>query len=369
MMRYAQKNTFRYGIVGILATAVIVLIVMNASSLTNAFTSREYHAMVADAAGLRVGDPVVLMGTKVGSVSGIDLDGADVRVSFKITDSSAHLGAASRARIATATVLGSRNLTVESLGSGTLAEGATIGLNRTSVPYDLTEVLGDVTTSTGALDTAQLNSSLRAVNDVLRQTPEELGGAVEGLGRLSATIASRDDQLRGLLEHAQQVTSVLAERSDKLNVLLLGSDQILGELDSRRSTVDSLFANVAALSESLRNLVRDNQSQLGPTLARVNSVLEILRKNRDNISESIIALGPYATELGEAIASGPFFNSYIANLLPGQLLEPFLRDIVNNNPLPQRKSASPTNPAPATATSSAPTNSPSHAPTTATTPR
>ena len=44
------------------------------------------------------------------------------------------------------------------------------------------------------------------------------------------------------------------------------------------------------------------------------------------MAEAIQRLGPYATELGEAVASGPFFNSYIQNLLPMEVVEPALND-------------------------------------------
>ena len=33
---------------------------------------------------------------------------------------------------------------------------------------------------------------------------------------------------------------------------------------------------------------------------------------------------PYAMSLGESVASGPFFKAYVANLLPGQFLQPFI---------------------------------------------
>src|SRR6202040_3815308 len=32
----------------------------------------------------------------------------------------------------------------------------------------------------------------------------------------------------------------------------------------------------------------------------------------------------YAMSLGESVSSGPFFKAYVANLLPGQFLQPFV---------------------------------------------
>ena len=35
-------------------------------------------------------------------------------------------------------------------------------------------------------------------------------------------------------------------------------------------------------------------------------------------------LNAYAMSLGESVSSGPFFKAYIANLLPGQFVQPFI---------------------------------------------
>ena len=127
-----------------------------------------------------------------------------------------------------------------------------------------------------------------------------------------------------MLRHAEEVTAVLAERSTAIDSLIVDADRILAELDRRRSSLDTLFANVQALSVEIGHLIADNESQLAPALQKVDSVLDILTRNRDDIALAIQRLGPYATELGEAVASGPFFNSYIQNLLPAQIIEPAL---------------------------------------------
>ena len=42
------------------------------------------------------------------------------------------------------------------------------------------------------------------------------------------------------------------------------------------------------------------------------------------MQDSIKRLNSYAMSLGESVSSGPFFNAYVANLLPGQFLQPFI---------------------------------------------
>jgi phospholipid/cholesterol/gamma-HCH transport system substrate-binding protein len=52
--------------------------------------------------------------------------------------------------------------------------------------------------------------------------------------------------------------------------------------------------------------------------------LTILDDRKHDIQESIKKLNQYAMSLGESVSSGPFFKAYLANLLPGQFLQPFV---------------------------------------------
>jgi phospholipid/cholesterol/gamma-HCH transport system substrate-binding protein len=78
------------------------------------------------------------------------------------------------------------------------------------------------------------------------------------------------------------------------------------------------------VSKQLSGLIADNRTQLRPALDKLNGVLTILDNRKDRIQKSIKMLNAYAMSLGESVSSGPFFNAYIANLLPGQFIEPFI---------------------------------------------
>ncbi|MCF8571249.1 MCE family protein [Gordonia sp. HY002] len=333
MMRYQRRNTFRTGVIGVTVVVLVAATATSVQSLPFFGDGRSFTAEVADAAGLRVGDDVMQYGVTVGRVSSMELDGDHVDVMFDVDDQ-ARLGSRTSMSISTATVLGTRVVTLTSDGTGELPAGSVIPRDRTSVPYDLTSALGDLTHAAQDIDTGQLADSLRAVNDVLDQTPAELEPAVAGLGALSRTVAERDEQLRALLTKADQVSGVLADRSEAVADLIGDVDVILGELVERRRTVETLFANVTTLSQSLQNVIADNKAALGPALDSANQALTVLGRNRQNIGKAIDSLAPYITELGEAVSSGPFFSSYITNLLPAQMIEPALRTAMNDAGIP-----------------------------------
>ncbi len=58
------------------------------------------------------------------------------------------------------------------------------------------------------------------------------------------------------------------------------------------------------------------------------------------MQKSIKLLNAYAMSLGESVSSGPFFKAYIANLLPGQFVQPFIDAAFSDLGLdPQRAAA------------------------------
>ncbi|WP_024795777.1 MCE family protein [Tomitella biformata] len=324
-MRQARElNPIPIGIIGTVVIALLTLAALNLRALPFVDSATGYRALVTETAGLSVGDPVQVAGVTVGSVREVHIEGATVAITFGVDDA-IEMGEQTRADIATATVLGTKLLRVTPAGEGRLDKGATIPLERTSSPYQLTNALGDLTDTAREIDSGQLSDSMRELAGVLRETPEDLSAALDGVTRLSQTVASRDESLRELLEHAENATGALAQRSEQVEALLVDGDAVLVELIRRAAAIESLSTQIGTLSQQLTGLVADNRDQLSPALAHLESVLAMLNANRDDIAGAIERLGPYVTELGEAVASGPYFNSYIQNLLPGQLIEPFVR--------------------------------------------
>ena len=129
--------------------------------------------------------------------------------------------------------------------------------------------------------------------------------------------------LRSLLKSAAAVTGVLAQRSQQLNALILNANDLIGVLNDRREAIVGLLNSVSTLSKDLSGLVADNERQLAPTLTKLNSVTATLEKNRDNIAKALPGLAKYQITQGEAVANGFYYEAFVGNLLPGDLLQPF----------------------------------------------
>lgn len=340
MSHLEERNPVQIGIIGLVIAASVVLAGLQYDRLPFLSGGARYQAYFEDAGGLLTGDYVTVAGVNVGKVEKIGLDGQEVLITFSM-DEGIGLGDSTRADIKTNTILGRKSLEVTPEGADVMPVGSAIPLDRTNSPYSLNDALGDLTNSVSELDTQQLNESLDAMSGALADTPPELRSALDGITRLSQSINSRDQSVRDLLSRAESVTKILADRSGQINSLIVDGNQLLGELDRRRAAISQLITNISYVSQQLTGLVQDNEQQMKPTLDQLNSVVDILQKNKDNIGRALDGLGPYATALGESVGSGPFFMAYVANFSVGQVTQAFTDSLLWPEHVPEDLAAIP----------------------------
>lgn len=315
---FSEMNPVRVGIVGIAGLLAIVLVALNAGTIIEHFTTTSYQADFSDAGGLATGDSVVIGGLTMGTVKSVTLQGTHVLVTFNVKHGGT-LGADTGASISTESVLGTKELEVTPSGSGTLAAGSTIPLSRTTSPYDLDQVLSTLTDKASAINTAQVAQAFSTIATTLQNSPPELKQALSGVQQLSETIASRDNQLTSLLNNASTVTGLLADRSQQISVLITDGNELLNTLYERRDQIQELLVNVTAVTDQVKGLVNDNESQIGPALAQLQSVENLLSKNSENVTQTIAGLQRYTSGLGEIVSDGPWFYAYVANIVPTNL--------------------------------------------------
>src|SRR5699024_4815811 len=195
-----------------------------------------------------------------------------------------------------------------------------------SVPYSLTSALGDMSTTVEALDTDKVTTALDTISETMEDSSPEMRGAMEGITRLSQSLYKRDEELQELLEQAAGATDVLGARSEQINQLMVDGNKLLTELELRRRASRQLVDNIGALARQLSGLVQDNEAQLGPALDKLEKVSDLLIRNKEDIDLGLRRIVPFSTALGEAVASGPWFNAYVSNLSQGHYPHTLLRD-------------------------------------------
>lgn len=311
-----ERDPLRTGIFGVVLVVCVVLVAFGYAGLPFWPQGKTYDAYFTDAGGITPGNAVYVSGFKVGKVQSVGLAGDSAKVTFSV-DRHVTVGDQSLASIRTDTILGERSIAVTPAGSG---RATSIPVTRTTTPYTLAGALEDLGNNANNLNKPQFEQALNVLTDTLRDATPELRGALDGVTSLSRTLNRRDEALQSLLAHAKSVTGVLSQRAEQVNKLVDDGNELFAALDERRAAIGQLIAGIAPLSQQISGFVADNRKEFGPSLSKLNSVLDTLNERRDYITEALKRLPAYATSLGEVVGSGPGFNVNVYSVLPAPMI-------------------------------------------------
>ncbi|EHR48970.1 virulence factor Mce family protein [Saccharomonospora marina XMU15] len=313
MTSFSKRNPIPIAVVGIVLMILGTLAALNSDELPIIGGGTTYRAHFSEAAGLQTDDEVRIAGVKVGKVTDIELDGDRVLVSFKVSD--AWLGDRTAATIKIKTLLGQKYLALDPVGDRPLDPSDTIPRERTTAPYDVLEAFRGLSETVDEIDTDQLSESFDVLSQTFANTPDDVRGALNGLSRLSDTIATRDRQLANLLANTRQVSQTLADRDAELRKLIEDGNLLLEELSAREQAISALLTGSRQLAAELRGLVDDNNEQLEPVMAKLDRLTNMLQRNQESLSEGIKRFAPFIRLFNNVLGSGRWFDNYICGML------------------------------------------------------
>ena len=321
MKTFSERSPILVGAVSVGILIVIVIGALQYKRLPFFSGTHDFTAEFVEASGIRSGATVQVAGLQAGEVTDVSLDGSTVVVTFSVADD-IYLGDRTEAAIKTKSLLGAKYLELIPRGEAPLS--TPIPMDRTTPAYQLPDALGDLAETVNALNTDDLNRAMTTLAQTFQNTAPDVRAAVEGVGRFTQSLNDRDAELRNLLANANEATTVLAGRTDDIVALVRHTNDLLLHMRAQSNALDSLAANVAAISRQVSGLLEGNRTQLKSALDKLNGVLTIVDNRKERVQKAIKLLNAYATSLGESVASGPFFKGYVANLLPGQFVQPFI---------------------------------------------
>jgi phospholipid/cholesterol/gamma-HCH transport system substrate-binding protein len=251
----------------------------------------------------------------------MNIDGDKVVIGYSLRGT--QIGTESRAAIRTDTILGRRDIEIEPRGSKPLRASGILPLGQTTTPYQIYDAFFDVTKAASGWDTQTVKRSLNVLSETIDQTYPHLSAALDGVARFSDTIGKRDDQIKQLLANANKIAGVLGNRSEQINQLLVNAQSLLAAINERSYAVSMLLERVAAFSEQVKGFIDENPN-LNHVLEQLRTISDVLRDRRFDLMTTLSTVAKFVASLGEAVSSGPFFKVMLANLLPYQILQPFV---------------------------------------------
>lgn len=312
---FRERNPVVIGAISLTMIALLILAAFRADDLPLIGGGDIYYASFAEAGGLKANDEVRVAGVRVGKVEKLELDGDHVKVTFRVEEDT-DFGPDSRAAIKVKTLLGAMYLSLQPAGSGQMAEESTIPIERTSSPYDVVQAFEGLAERSGRIDVEQLKTSLNTLTDLTAGTPEEFRSALTGLSALSKNLAARDEQINTLLKNLRKVSGVLGDRDQDIIDLMKDAKVLFTALVARRDAIHNLLVSTSTMSQQLTSLVKDTKKDLKPALTHLDTVVQLLLKNQDNLDESLRLMAPFYRYFASTLGNGPWFDTTITNMPP-----------------------------------------------------
>jgi len=315
------SNRVRNGLMGIIILIIVIGVGQSFASVPMLFATPTYYAQFSDTGGINTGDKVRIAGVDVGLVRSMEIDGDKVKIGYSLGGT--QIGTESRAAIRTDTILGRRNIEIEPRGSEPLRANGMLPLGQTTTPYQIYDAFFDVTKAASDWDTETVKRSLNVLSETIDQTYPHLSAALDGVARFSDTIGKRDDEIKQLLANANKIAGILGNRSQQVNQLLVNAQTLLASINERNYAVSMLLERVSAFSAQVEGLINDNPN-LNRVLEQLRTVSDVLKERRFDLMDTLSTVAKFVASLGEAVSSGPYFKVMLVNLLPGQILQPFV---------------------------------------------
>ncbi|HEV8063971.1 MAG TPA: MCE family protein [Acidimicrobiales bacterium] len=313
MRRFREFNRPLVGIIGVVVALALIAAALEFPALPLIHSNAGFSADFANAGGLAAGDLVTIHGVKVGSITGMSLDGDHVTVSFEV-NTGLKLGSATTAAAEVLSPVGTEYMQLTSAGAGSLR--GTIPESRTSVPYNLVTDLSGLGSTIQGYNIPELEKSLEVGSQDLNGTsPAELTSAFDGLAHLSSEIGAQQTALATIVTSGAGLTGVLSQNSHQLFDLFGQANLVLQVLEERRTAIQGLLTATSTLSQQITSVLSVNRSQLTSLLQSLQAVSAVLAKDSNDFSQAIPVLAAFSRYSANSTGSGAFADVAVPTLL------------------------------------------------------
>ena len=320
MKRFRERNRALLGLSTVVVVLALIAGSLEFSKLPLIHNTDAYSADFASAGGLVTTDLVTVRGVKVGAITGLKLDGDQVKVSFEVQGGLA-LGSTTSAAAQVLSPIGTEYLELTPSGSGNL--NGPIPVSRTTLPYTLVADLSDLGSEIQQYNIPELEHALETgSSDLAATSASETTAAFNGLARVSQILGSQSTALAAIVSQGAGLTSVLSQRSGQLFNLVGQADIVLQVLQQRQAAIKALLAATSSLSQELTSILSTNRGQLTSLLDNLQTVSAVLAQDSNDFGQAIPVLAAFSKYAANSTGSGAFADVSVPTLLvPDNVIE------------------------------------------------
>jgi phospholipid/cholesterol/gamma-HCH transport system substrate-binding protein len=276
-----------------------------------------YTAEFTDVSGLKTGQFVRIAGVEVGQVQNITLnDDATVAVDFNVDDSVV-LTQGSRVAIRYNDLVGGRYLSLEE-GVGDpkrLTPRSVIPISRTAPALDLDALIGGFRPLFRALSPDQVN----ALSGQLISAFQGEGGTINSFfantAALTSTLADQDELIGGVITNLQTVLGSLGDQSTQFAMAVNSLSQLLHTLANRKQDVANAVAYTNAAAGSLADLLAVARPPAKKVVNELDRTAGIVVADHDYVDNLLNTLPDAYQILNRQGLYGDFFSFYLCDVV------------------------------------------------------
>ncbi|GGF34405.1 putative Mce family protein [Williamsia phyllosphaerae] len=291
-----RRRQVLFGLGGVVV--IVVVAVVAGLLYVVPFGSTDVTAEFTSSGQIRSGDEVRVAGIPVGSVQSVEVVGDHVEITFDVDDS-VNLRDQTSADIRLSTAIGGHYLAVTPQGTEPL--DGPIPRDRTSTPYELTDVITDSGAVVDKVDAQTARETFAQVNLALRGRSDSVRDIISQVAQVTTTLGDRDDDLDRAIAVTEEYIGALNDgRAKLLNLLRLVG--VIGYrfyefreqgLDTVRG-VDALFAFLQPPVEALSGTI-------DPQIDKVKAIVDRVRTTLTGSGPVLDKLTQIANQLGSAL--------------------------------------------------------------------
>lgn len=246
------------------------------------------------------GSEVKILGVPVGEVETVEPQGTDVRVRFSY-DAETNVPDDAKAVIVSPSVVGDRfiQLTPAWTGGPTLADGATLGVDRTAAPVELDRIyqsLNDLNVALGPKG-ANKNGSLSRLLDATARNFDGQGKqfhqTISDLGEFSGTLDHNKEDLFASLQQLARFTATMRRNDQNVRAFNRNLAQMSVFLEGERDDLAGALNNLGRATDDITTFVRSNRRLLKEDIDGLTRISGVLVKQREAMKQ-ILDVAPLA---------------------------------------------------------------------------
>ncbi len=298
----------------LLLTAVVFASVLNLDT----GSTKTYHAILADASGLRQGANVKIAGINVGTVKDVNLYGdSGVRVSFSVR-SDRPISDTTHLEVRYANLIGTRYVALtrpDGADPGqVLQNGATIPEQNTKPAIDLTSVFNGFQPLFDALTPGEINQLAGSIINVFQGQSSHVADLVEQIGTITSHLADRKQVIESLVTNLATVVTQVDSQGKALGDLIGNFDATVTNVSGQRALLAQTIAAMARFTTNAADLTKQSSSAIDGDIKGIAVAARTLVKNRKAISEMLRDAPGALDAIDHTMDTGSFLKVYLCNL-------------------------------------------------------